>query len=181
MTTLVVNVVSDTANKVTPNIALLLKNPVVFFAFGFGSGLSPKMPGTIGTLAAIPVYLLFSSAPLWVYAVILLASSIVGIWLCGTAAKLLGVHDHGGIVWDEFVGYWITMFCAPSGWEWIVVGFVFFRIFDILKPWPISIADKKVGGGWGIMLDDILAGIAAAVCLQAIHYFNVFSWLGLSS
>ncbi len=131
------------------------------------------MPGTMGTLAAIPLYYLLSSINIWLYFFVIVLSSIVGIWLCGVTAKLLGVHDHGGIVWDEFVGYWITMFCAPAGWQWMVVGFVFFRIFDILKPWPISIADKKVAGGWGIMFDDILAGVAAALCLQAVHYFDL--------
>jgi phosphatidylglycerophosphatase A len=83
----------------------------------------------------------------------------------------MGVHDHPGIVWDEFVGYWITMFAAPAGWLWIVIGFILFRFFDVLKPWPIAGLDKRVSGGMGIMIDDVMAGIYAAICLQVLAYF----------
>ena len=146
-------------------------SPVLWLAFGFGSGLSPKAPGTMGTLAAIPLYLLLAKLPLMSYALVVLVSFIVGCWLCGEAAKRLGVHDFGGIVWDEFVGYWITMFAAPADWLWIAVGFVLFRVFDIWKPWPIRVADQQVHGGLGIMLDDVLAGIYAGLALQALAYF----------
>ncbi|WP_252178448.1 phosphatidylglycerophosphatase A [Endozoicomonas sp. 4G] len=146
------------------------KNPVHFFAFGLGSGLSPVAPGTVGTLAAIPFYLMFQHLPLWNYLLVLAVSIVLGIWLCDKTSKDLGVHDHRGIVWDEFVGYWITMLAAPSGWEWIVVGFILFRIFDILKPWPIGWLDKQVHGGLGIMIDDIVAGIFALVSLQVIAW-----------
>ena len=149
----------------------VLHSPVLLLAFGFGSGLAPKAPGTIGTLAAIPLYLLLAKLPLIGYAIVVLLSFMVGCWLCGEAAKQLGVHDFGGIVWDEFVGYWITMFAAPAGWLWIALGFVLFRLFDIWKPWPIRTADKQVQGGLGIMLDDVLAGLYAWLCLQALAYF----------
>ena len=149
----------------------VLHSPVLWLAFGFGSGLSPKAPGTMGTLAAIPLYLLLAKLPLMSYALVVLVSFIVGCWLCGEAAKRLGVHDFGGIVWDEFVGYWITMFAAPADWLWIAVGFVLFRVFDIWKPWPIRVADQQVHGGLGIMLDDVLAGIYAGLALQALAYF----------
>ena len=149
----------------------VLHSPVLLLAFGFGSGLAPKAPGTIGTLAAIPLYLLLAKLPLIGYAIVVLLSFMVGCWLCGEAAKQLGVHDFGGIVWDEFVGYWITMFAAPAGWLWIALGFVLFRLFDIWKPWPIRLADKQVQGGLGIMLDDVLAGLYAWLCLQALAYF----------
>jgi phosphatidylglycerophosphatase A len=125
----------------------------------------------MGTLAAIPLYLLLAKLPLMSYALVVLLSFIVGCWLCGEAAKRLGVHDFGGIVWDEFVGYWITMFAAPAGWLWVAVGFVLFRVFDIWKPWPIRVADQQVHGGLGIMLDDVLAGIYAGLALQALAYF----------
>ncbi|WP_257252367.1 MULTISPECIES: phosphatidylglycerophosphatase A [unclassified Endozoicomonas] len=146
------------------------KNPVHFFAFGLGSGLSPVAPGTFGTIAAIPFYLLFQYLPLWNYLLVLAVSIVLGVWLCGKTSKDLGVHDHPGIVWDEFVGYWITMLAAPSGWEWVLAGFILFRIFDIWKPWPIGWLDKKVHGGLGIMIDDIVAGIFALIFLQVIAY-----------
>ena len=152
----------------------VFQSPVLLLAFGFGSGLSPKAPGTVGTLAAIPLYLLFAKLPLVGYASVVLLSFVLGCWLCGEAAKHLGVHDFGGIVWDEFVGYWLTMLAAPADWSWIVVGFVLFRIFDIWKPWPIRVADKQVHGGFGIMLDDVLAGLYAWLGLQALAYFVLY-------
>jgi phosphatidylglycerophosphatase A len=102
---------------------------------------------------------------------VILVSSIVGIYLCGKTAADIGVHDHGGIVWDEFVGMWITMLWAPAGWGWLALGFVLFRFFDIIKPWPIRWLDKHVHGGVGIMLDDIVAGVMALLCLQAVVLF----------
>ncbi len=149
----------------------VFKNVSTFLAFGLGSGLSPIVPGTMGTLAAIPFYLLLTLLPWWAYAIVVVMASVLGVFLCGKAAELMNVHDHPGIVWDEFVGFWITMFLVPLHWQWVALGFVIFRFFDMLKPWPISIADRKVHGGFGIMLDDILAGVAAWISLQAIIYF----------
>lgn len=149
------------------------RNPVHFLAFGLGSGAAPYAPGTFGTLAAIPIYLLLLAFPFWVYLVVMLAMLLVGIWLCDVTSKDLGVHDHSGIVWDEFVGYLITMIAAPSGWLWVVAGFFLFRFFDVVKPWPVRVADRKVGGGWGIMLDDILAGVYAWLALQIIASFVI--------
>ncbi len=147
-----------------------LKNPVNFLAFGLGSGCAPKAPGTFGTGAAVLLYLPLQHLPLWQYLGFIFVSFVLGVWLCDQASKSLGVHDHGGIVWDEFVGYWITMIAAPAGWGWLIVGFVLFRLFDIWKPWPIKQLDKSVGGGFGIMIDDVLAGGYALVCLQGLHY-----------
>ena len=96
--------------------------------------------------------------------------SLLGFWLCGKTAKDLGVHDHPGIVWDEIVGFLITMYLVPLNWAWILTGFLLFRVFDILKPWPIRLIDQKVEGGIGIMLDDVLAGIYAWTVLQIIIY-----------
>ncbi|MCI5108206.1 MAG: phosphatidylglycerophosphatase A [Pseudomonadales bacterium] len=144
-----------------------LRNPVHVLAFGFGSGLSPRAPGTAGTVLAVLLYLPMISLAWPLYLVLLVISSLAGIWLCGKTSRDLGVHDHGGIVWDEFVGFWITMFLAPTGWLWLVYGFLLFRLLDIVKPWPIKWIDKKVTGGLGIMLDDVLAGIMAALCMQA--------------
>ena len=135
-------------------------------AFGFGSGLSPWAPGTFGTLAAIPFYLLLRELPLVPYLAIVVFCFFAGCWFCTRASEFLQVHDHSGIVWDEIVGYWLTMVLAPPQWWWIIIGFVLFRIFDIVKPWPVSWADKRVHGGVGIMLDDVLAAVYALVVLQ---------------
>jgi len=143
-------------------------NPVQFLAFGFGSGISPKAPGTVGTLVAVPLYYLLSGLSLPWYSATLVLTALLGIWICGAASRQLGVHDHGGIVWDEFVGYWVTMWALPADWLWICAGFIAFRFFDILKPWPINILDRKVSGGLGIMIDDLVAGIMACGCLHLL-------------
>jgi len=140
-------------------------------AFGFGSGLSPKAPGTFGTLASIPFYALLSSLSINFYIIACIVISIVGIFICDYTAKKLKIHDHPGIVWDEFAGFFITMIGVSFSWINVLIGFVLFRIFDILKPWPINWLDKKVSGGFGIMIDDIIAGIFAMVCLHTILIF----------
>ena len=152
-------------NKAPPSV---FRNPIHFLAFGLGSGAAPWAPGTFGTLAAVPLYLLLAQLPLHYYLVAMVASFAIGVWLCEVTAKDLGVHDHGGIVWDEFVGYWLTMIVAPPGWMWVLIGFLLFRFFDILKPFPISWLDKHVKGGLGIMIDDVVAGGFAWFCLQLI-------------
>ena len=157
----------------------VLTSPVHFLAFGFGSGLAPFAPGTFGTLMAVPLYLVMSKLPLAGYLLVTLVVCVVGIWICGRSSEKLGVHDHSGIVWDEFAGYFITMILAPPSWLWIVIGFALFRLFDIWKPWPISFLDKKVHGGMGIMIDDVVAGIFAMICLQALSYGAVIAGLGL--
>ena len=153
--------------KVEPNWF----NPIHLLALGFGSGAAPKAPGTCGTLVAVLIYWPLSQLSPEHYLLMLLVTSVMGIYICGQTAKDLGVHDHGSIVWDEFVGFWITMFAAPVGWVWVVVGFVLFRFFDIIKPWPISWIDKRITGGLGIMLDDVIAGVMAAVVLQGIAWW----------
>ena len=153
--------------KVEPNWF----NPIHLLALGFGSGAAPKAPGTWGTLAAVLIYWPLSQLSPDHYLLMLLVTSVMGIYICGQTARDLGVHDHGSIVWDEFVGFWITMFAAPVGWVWVVVGFVLFRFFDIIKPWPISWIDKKITGGFGIMLDDVIAGVMAAAVLKGIVWW----------
>ena len=135
-------------------------------SLGFGSGLSPKAPGTFGSLAALPLWYLLQYLPPSSYILVVVAAFVLGIYLCGETARALGVHDHGGIVWDEFVGLWIALFLLPQGWYWVVAGFALFRLFDIWKPWPIRVLDAKVHGGLGIMVDDVLAGFYAFVVLQ---------------
>ena len=100
----------------------------------------------------------------------ILVAFVLGVYLCERTSRDLGVHDHGGIVWDEFVGLWITLILVPPGWGWVLLGFVLFRLFDILKPQPIGWADKRVAGGFGIMIDDVLAGIYAWGVLQACYW-----------
>jgi phosphatidylglycerophosphatase A len=149
-----------------------MTDPVLFLAFGFGSGLVKKAPGTMGTLAAIPVYWLFAQTHLYVYSLLTLIVTIAGIWICDSAAKKLDEHDFGGIVWDEIAGYLITMWLVSFTWQAVVLGFILFRFFDILKPWPIKWVDRQVHGGLGIMLDDVLAGVfAGGLLLWASCYF----------
>jgi phosphatidylglycerophosphatase A len=146
--------------------ASIWRNPIHFLAFGFGSGAAPVAPGTFGTLAAVPIFLLLNQLNVGLYLLVVGALAVLGVWLCHVTARDLGEHDHGGIVWDEMVGYWLTMAAAPAGWLWLAAGFALFRLFDIWKPWPIRIADRRLHGGLGIMLDDILAAGFAWLCLQ---------------
>ena len=158
-------------NKVFVN-KVSLKDPRVFLAFGFGSGLAPKAPGTFGTLAALPCYLLFAFQPLLLYSAIVLLAALLGIWLCDRASAAIGAHDHPGIVWDEFVGLWIALWAVPVEPLWILAGFTVFRVFDIIKPWPINWLDRHCGGGFGIMIDDVAAGALACVTLHGALYLG---------
>ena len=156
-----------------PLSARLLRHPVDFLALGFGSGLVPQGPGTAGTIVAIPLYLLLAPLPLAVYLALVGILFVIGIPICEHTARRMGVHDHPAIVWDEIVGYLATMTFAPAGWPWIIAGFALFRLFDIAKPWPIRLLDQKVGGGLGIMIDDLLAAVFAAAVLQLLVVFVV--------
>jgi thiamine-monophosphate kinase len=147
-----------------------------FLAFGFGSGLSPRAPGTLGTLAAIPLYLLASELSMAVYSALVMVAAVAGIYLCGVASRELKVHDHPGIVWDEFVGFWVAMWAVPVNWQTVLAGFLLFRLFDIAKPWPIRLVDRHVGGGFGIMIDDILAGVASCAVLHAGWFAVTGAW-----
>lgn len=145
-----------------------LSRPHQFLALGFGLGMAPKAPGTVGTLGALPFIFLTHGWPIWLQIAVALAMCLVGLWACGKTANDLGVHDHPAIVWDEVAGFYITMLLAPLSWQALVVGFILFRFFDIAKPGPIRTLDKKLHGGIGIMADDILAGIFSLICLQAL-------------
>lgn len=144
------------------------QDPIYFLAFGFGSGLMPIAPGTWGTLAAMPVYLLWANSPWQIYVTLTLAAFILGVAVCNKVSSDLGVHDYSGIVWDEVVGYLLTMFLAPVNIWWMIIGFFLFRLFDIWKPQPIRFVDKHVHGGLGIMLDDVLAAVPAWAVLQLL-------------
>jgi len=152
----------------------LLKNPVHFLALGFGSGLAPKAPGTFGTLMAVPIYLAIKDLELSLFLAIITFVTIVGVFICERSSKLLGVHDHPGIVWDEFAGFLITMIAVPFDWLWLLLGFILFRFFDIVKPWPIKSVDAKMPGGLGIMMDDVIAGVFAGLCLHSIIWLSAY-------
>lgn len=141
-----------------------------FLAHGFGSGKIPWAPGTFGTLVAIPIYLLIYPFSYLVYAAIVGIMFVFGIWLCQITEQALGAHDHPSIVWDEIVGFLITMFMVPIGWEWMIAGFLLFRAFDIWKPYPIRQIERRVRGGLGNMFDDALAAVYAWFVLQGAVY-----------
>ena len=146
----------------------IMTDPVMFLAFGFGTGLAKKAPGTFRTLAAIPIYLLLTLTNSWLYSLTTLIIIISGIWICDIAAKRLGVHDFGGIVWDEIAGFLVTLWFVPFSWQAVMIGFILFRLFDIFKPWPIRKIDRELPGGLGIMMDDILAGIYAWIVVMLL-------------
>ena len=148
-----------------------MKDPVHFLALGFGSGLAPMMPGTSGSLAALPILYAMSFVSLQSFIIITVVSFLVGIYLCGKTARDLKVHDHGSIVWDEVAGMMVTFIAVPINPLSLLLGFLLFRFFDILKPWPISVFDRRVHGGFGIMIDDIVAGAIACACMHGISYF----------
>lgn len=160
-----------------PISRISLSNPWHLLATGFGSGLSPVVPGTMGTLASVPFYLLLVQLPLVPYVLVVIAASIIGIKICQVTSDDMKVHDHGSIVWDEFAGFWITMAVVPLfnlpmfDWKWLVTGFVLFRFFDMVKPWPIGWLDKRVHGGLGIMVDDLVAGVMSAISLALVGYW----------
>ena len=156
----------------------IMRDPVHILAFGFGTGLSPFMPGTVGTLIGIPFFLAMHWLSWPVYLAVTLILFVIGVGLCGASARKLQTHDHPGIVWDEIVGYLVTMMpllpdllggqvSAPL-WFWVLAGFIAFRFFDIIKPPPIKQLDQRVHGGLGIMIDDVLAGIFAAAVLAIL-------------
>lgn len=146
------------------------QSPTYFIAFGFGSGLLPLVPGTWGTLAAIPIYYLIANFSCVAYLLISLLAFILGVFVSERVTRDLGMQDYKGIVWDEIVGYLLTMFLAPPGWIWMFLGFVLFRFFDILKPYPIRLVDEKVHGGLGIMLDDVLAALPAWLIMHVLFW-----------
>lgn len=151
----------------------ILRDPLLFLAFGFGSGLAKKMPGTFGTLAAVPLYLVLVQLPNWLYLSVTLLSIVLGIAICERAAQKLQVHDYGGIVWDEVAGLLVTLCWLPFSWQNLLWGFALFRLFDIVKPWPIKWLDRHVEGGLGIMLDDVAAGFFAALILNLLLTLGV--------
>lgn len=149
----------------------VIRDPVHILAFGFGTGLMPFAPGTFGSLPGILLFWLTLDFGLYVQLGIASTLAIVGIWICGESARRIGVHDHGGIVWDEIVGMYVTLLVAPVSVLGFVLAFVLFRVMDIVKPWPIRDLDHSIHGGLGIMLDDLVAALYAALLLA------LYGWL----
>ena len=153
----------------------LLRRPDTLLAFGLGSGLAPVAPGTVGTLAAMPVAVALSTLTLWTHLAVLGVALLLGVWWCGRTQRWLSAPDHPGIVWDEFVGLWVACLALPAGWAWWLAALVLFRCFDIGKPWPVGWLDRRLKGGWGIMLDDVAAGVMTLAVLQAVSLSGVAS------
>ncbi len=155
-----------------PDLNFLLKHPAHFIALGFGSGLAPKAPGTIGTLIGFPLFWLISDYTFYTQLSIIALSFIAGIYFFQIAGDHLGVSDHGSIVWDEITAMMLVLTITPLQWIWWFAAFVLFRLFDIWKPFPIRQCDTKLKGGFGVMFDDILAAIYAMASLKALLWIN---------
>ncbi|MGI9224401.1 MAG: phosphatidylglycerophosphatase A family protein [Woeseiaceae bacterium] len=149
----------------------VLTDPVHILAFGFGTGLSPYAPGTVGSLVGVLFAWLTRDLGLTIQLGIAAAIILAGIWICGESARRIGVHDHGGIVWDEIAGMYVTLLVAPATIPAWILGFALFRVFDIAKPWPIRDLDHRLRGGLGIMLDDLAAALYALILL------GLYGWL----
>jgi len=155
-----------------PDLRFLFAHPAHFLALGFGTGLSPKAPGTLGTLAAFPLYWLLAPLPTWAYWAAAAAACLAGVWICGRTGQALGEHDHGGIVWDEIAAFLLVLPWAPQTWWGFALAFGLFRLFDIWKPFPIGWLDARVPGGLGVMLDDLLAAAYAVAVLLGVSIWS---------
>ncbi|AHE98784.1 phosphatidylglycerophosphatase A family protein [Thioalkalivibrio paradoxus] len=153
-----------------PPASLVFRDPVHLLAFGFGSGLARWAPGTFGSAAALVLYFAIIGLPDWAYLAVVALVTVSGFWICGESARRLGVHDHPGIVWDEWAGMLITLAFAPAGLVWVLVGFLLFRFFDIVKPFPARYFDRHWHSGVGIVMDDVVAAIYAWLVLQALAW-----------
>jgi len=153
---------------VRPNFKFLIAHPAHFLGLGFGTGLAPKAPGTIGTLVSFPLFLLIMNLTLSTQLLIILILFLIGIYCCSVTGKGLGVIDHGGIVWDEIVAMMLVLTVTPTVWWCWLLAFALFRLFDIWKPFPIRQLDAKLKNGFGVMFDDLLAAIFAIIVLKAI-------------
>ena len=154
----------------TPTFAMLLKNPSYLFAFGFGSGLSPYAPGTCGTVVGVIIYAMMARLPWELYSLLTVFMCLIGIWFCQQLPETWVAEDHGGIVWDEICGYCLAMAFVPFSIPNIILGFIAFRAFDILKPWPIKKIEHVGPPAVGIMLDDLVAALYAAILIGFYNY-----------
>lgn len=160
------------ANQIQPSFKLLFSHPAHFCALGFGSGLAKKAPGTFGTLIGFPLFWLIAGLGFYVQLIIISALFLIGISFCERTGKALGVSDHGAIVWDEIVAMMLVLTVTPNQWQWWLIAFLLFRLFDIWKPAPIRQCDAKIKGGLGVMLDDLLAAIYAIISLKVLEWLS---------
>jgi len=160
------------ANLVQPGFKLLISHPAHFFGLGFGTGLAKKAPGTFGTLVGLPLFWLIASLSFSIQLTIIAALFLIGIYFCEKTGRALGVPDHGAIVWDEIVAMMLVLTVTPDQWQWWIIAFLLFRLFDIWKPAPIRQCDAKIKGGLGVMLDDLLAAIYAIISLKALAWLS---------
>ena len=151
-----------------PNLRFMLSHPLHFLSLGFGSGLAKVAPGTLGTLVGLPLFWLMASYSMSMQLLVIAMLFIIGIYFCEFTGKAIGVIDHGSIVWDEIVAIMLVLTFTPHQWQWWLVAFVLFRLFDIWKPYPIRQLEAKFKNGFGVMFDDLLAAIYAIICLQLI-------------
>lgn len=149
-----------------------LRHPAHLFALGFGAGLSRRAPGTFGTLVALPLFALLLPLPPWAHYAVIAALFALGIPLCATAGRNLGVPDHGSIVWDEIVAMLLVLEFTPRSWPWWLAAFLLFRLFDIWKPFPIRQCDARLKGGFGVMFDDLLAAVYAILALEGLLWLT---------
>ena len=148
---------------------------ISLLATGFGVGYSPVAPGTLGTLIAIPVYYFLSAIPSPLYEITLVGFFFLSVWISENAEIFFGKKDDQRIVIDEMMGFLITMLWVPKATHFIVIGFFLFRVFDILKPFPIRRLERGLKGGFGVVLDDVMAGVYGNIILQIISYFTLSS------
>lgn len=142
----------------------LLKHPYTWIALGFGSGLSPKAPGTIGSIAAAVMWwFLYSDLSFAFQISFIMSGFAIGVIVSNWMIEKTGIQDPGFIVWDEFIGQWIALLLLPKTLLWYAIGFALFRLFDIVKRGPVGWADKRFKGGFGVMFDDVLAGLLASL------------------
>ena len=172
-----IKIQGDDEQAITPTFRFLFSHPAHLMALGFGSGLLPIMPGTMGTLAAWVSYVLLTAAwpeifvP-WVWGIIIFAGFVVGIGACGRTGRDIGKADHGAMVWDEIVAFWLVLVVTiPAAWSEQLAAFVLFRAFDMIKPPPIRFFDRKLKNGFGVMWDDIVAAFYTLLALALWHFF----------
>ena len=157
-------------SNLDPDLKFLFTHPAHFFGLGFGTGLTPKAPGTIGTLVGLPLFWLISNYLISTQLIIIAVLFVIGIYFCAKTGNALNVPDHGAIVWDEIVATMLVLTFTPMVWQWWVVAFLLFRLFDIWKPYPICYFDIKLKNGFGVMFDDLLAALYSILSLKFIAW-----------